>query len=83
MGERAPAPLHLQSNGNGELTLRRNTKTPNWVHVLKFKLYYYSGMAKPTDQEMPAIGKIVCYSHIQERGHTMSWGATQGSTTVG
>lgn len=43
--------------------------------VLKYGFYYYLGMAEPTDQEMPAINKIVCYIHkSQEEGQAIPWG---------
>lgn len=31
--------------------------------VLKYRFYYYSSIGRPTDQEMIAIGKTVCYTH--------------------
>lgn len=40
-------------------------------------------MTRPTDQEMTAVEKIVCYTHrSQEKGAHMPPGATWGSTSV-
>ena len=44
------------------------------IMVLKCRLYYYSGMVRPIDQETSAIGKVGCYSSQEEGAHR----ATQG-----
>ena len=36
--------------------------------VLKRRFYYYSGIVRPTDQEITATEKRVCYSQLQRRG---------------
>lgn len=44
----------------------------------------YSGMMKPTDQEIIAVEKIVCLLIVlKSRGHAPQCRATQGSTRVG
>lgn len=50
--------------------------------VLKCKFYYYSGLVKPTDQELITIEKIVCYSQFPREGACHTGRATQGSTRV-
>lgn len=42
--------------------------------VLKYRIYYYPGMVRPTVQVMTAIGKIVCYSST---GSKATWGKHQ------
>lgn len=43
--------------------------------------YYYSGITKPPDWKLTAIGKTACLiGHSREEGHVMLRGATQGST---
>lgn len=42
---------------------------------LKSKFYYYSGMARPTDQRMTAVNKIVfLVTDPKRRGHPMPQG---------
>lgn len=57
------------------------------IPVLKYKLYWYSGLVRPTDLETIAIEKIVCYTHrSQEKRacHSVGWGwGTWGSTQFG
>lgn len=43
--------------------------------VLKYRLYHYLGIARPTDQEMIVLEKIVCYSELRKGGETPDhWG---------
>lgn len=57
--------------------------------ILKRRLYYYSHMMRPTDQEMTAIEKIlvVHYSQSPGRGihHPMegTWGSTRAGHKAG
>lgn len=43
--------------------------------LLKYRLYHYSVMVKLTDQEMIAVGKIVCYSQFPRGGRHHNMGA--------
>lgn len=49
--------------------------------VSKCRLLYYSGMMRPTDQEVIDIERIVCYS-FQVDGHTSPLRCTWGSRKV-
>ena len=42
------------------------------LHVFKYRSYYYSGMVRPTDQEMTAIEKIVITHRSHKKG-SMVW----------
>lgn len=55
-----------------------------YTTVLKYRFYYYLGMARSPDQKITTIEKVVCFVHrSQGRGHVLPCRATWGSTGVG
>lgn len=53
------------------------------VAIVKCRLYYYSCMVRPIDQETTAIEKVACYTlRSQEEGARHAMRATQGSPKV-
>ena len=60
--------------------------------VLKGRFCYYSSTVRPTDQDMTAVGKVVCYSqfpkgggtpHYREGGHSETPGSVRRQREVG
>lgn len=66
----------------------RKTEAQTFSSVSKSRFYDYSGMVRPTDQEITAIEETVCYSQFPKGGSSHAIGgeggrrATQGSTKV-
>ena len=51
--------------------------------VLKYKIYYCSGIGRPVDQEMTAIRReFVIFTDSRRRGHVMPGRAAGGGTRV-
>lgn len=50
--------------------------------LFKHRFYYYSGIVRPTAQEMIALEKMVCYSQIPRGRGTPCHAGPQGRTRV-
>jgi hypothetical protein len=46
---------------------------------IECRLFVYSGMAKPSDQEAMASEMIICYSWFPRGGHALPAGTTWGA----
>ena len=54
-----------------------------FTNVLKYRFYSYSGIVRPTDQEILDTEKVVCYSSQEKRSCHSTGGPNSGGGPCG